>query len=168
MRTILAKADVTDDEDDSPLIPPTSGSTPIPSTEHLPLPFPAAPFTPSPSPSPSPSTRLEALRTPIIRRVGNYRPLPSAVGQVPKTTEALGTPNFNSEISLFPEAILYSNGLTVALDLLNLSEVPCSTPLRSAKEIEHSISPSHSSSLDILEGKLSIHLLRDDFSHNRL
>lgn len=54
----------------------------------------------------------------------------------------------------------------MALDFSDISQAPCSTPLRSAKEAEESISPSPSFFLRVLEGNPPIHFLSERFSHN--
>ncbi|KAF9789294.1 hypothetical protein BJ322DRAFT_1105154 [Thelephora terrestris] len=110
-------------------VPPTSSSTQSLLPKHLPPSSSADSITPY-SP-PSPSSSLEILRTPSIRRARDALPLPSVVDRL------TGTPEFN-----------------LTLDLSGFSKVSCSTPVRSANEVEHSTSPSPSSFLNALRSDL--------------
>ena len=158
IRTILAEIKATDYEDASP---PRSRSMQSSLTKNA---FPSPPVTPItpypyPSPSPSPSVCPEAVRT--TRRIRVPLSLSPAVGQVGKMPKTSGNPRFNSERSM--SSVLLSHLLTrpsVALDLLGISKVPCSTPVQSAKETERSISPTPSSFSGLFEGIFPIHLPR--------
>ena len=106
---------------------PSSAGAPVPS--------------PYPSPSPSPPTRLDRTpRTPVVRRM---RDTSSAVNQIGEM--AMGTPetpNFNCNVPRTDDIVTPLTYLSAALDFLGISGAPCSTPLRSAREVEQTTAPS--------------------------
>ncbi|KAF9789341.1 hypothetical protein BJ322DRAFT_1018021 [Thelephora terrestris] len=126
-------------------VPPTSSSTQS-LLEHLPPSSSADPITPSPSITPSSS--LEILRTPAIRTARDALPLPSVVDRF------TGTPEFNCDTSLLSETFFLLTHSSATLDLSGFSKVSCSTPVRSANEVEHSTSLSPSSFLNALRSDL--------------
>ena len=150
IRTILAEANATDSEDDSPPCSPTSRSMQSSLDKHV---YPSPSVTPNtpcpyPSPSTSPSVRPEAVR--MTRRFRVPRPLPAATGQVGRMPRTPGTPGINGEhsrpLDIFSRLL---NRSLVALDPLGISKVPCSTPVQPGKETEKSISQTF---LHLLEG----------------
>lgn len=156
MRGLLAKANTPDDttldsckgEGEIPSVPPTSLSSP------------------STTP-PSPFTRPDQpIRAPAAHRVRHTSLLPLAMDRMGKTTEdSRGTPKFDCEVFSLVHTIDFPDCLPVAPDFSDLSQAPCSTPLRSVKEVEESIPSPPLSFLCVLEGKPHVHLLSEWFSH---
>lgn len=132
MRTILAEANATSDGDNSLSGPPATTSTESSFVKHVPSSSSATPI----APSPSPPTHPEALRTSTIRRT--RIPIPSPVTRASETPGTPGAPEFNCKHSTSSDPSLWLNRPSATLDLLGISKVPCSTPVRSAKELEQS------------------------------
>ena len=177
MRNILTEADTANnttfnaskDEDDVPPVPSPSTSMQI-LREHLPPSSTTTSLDPSPYSSPisSPSTRLDqTLKTPIIHRVNFISPLSPAAKQMSETTQGSpGTAEFDCKVFPFTHFIDFADCLSVTLEL-DFSQAPCSTPLRSAKEVEKSILPPPSSFLRVLEGEPPIRSPSERPPHNR-
>lgn len=174
IRNLIAETDTTNDltfddltfetcrdEGNAPPASPTSRSAGSLLAEHLPPLSPAnstsTSISPSPYPSPSPSSRLsQPPRTPFIRRGRDPPPPPSAPSQSSEPPNGSpGIPKLSRKVPWFSMRLTQLTRLSVALDFLDLSEAPCSTPARLAKEVEQpSVASSSSSSsfLGVLEG----------------